>query len=620
MLAFRLMQTGWDVLRALSAAVALALGVAACTGGSSPHTGATGSTSPSAGGGPAPSVTTSAGRATASSGTVPTALVSSATPSTAAPELPVAGSFVYHGGRSGDVVVRIAVHALRRVAQGTVLDWSITPLSAPGLSGDDAVQLGTADLGSFYGYHAISLADTAAHKLYRPLLDGAVVNAHCVCAAYLGGSTDLHLAKTALFQLVFPPLPSALAAVDVMDQGFVVPGVPVTPEGQLPTVGQPVDLTAPPTAGPGTPAADGQQSAAFDYPQGPNVVNVSGKKQPMNVTVDGLYGYPGGTMLVWTVTSRAAGAGLNTGGGLPVADYDLHVNGTGDKPTVADGPGLLPAGVDPRTGTTLRSDYATLRAKTAAPPSAKTAHWQQCLCSDWQERETALSASGGSLTLATTFPALPAGGTASVTFPGSTVPALTGVPVTPMAPSTSGPPQPVALTTWHADEKRQLQRSFRPDQWPTPVPDAASYDGFGTVVIDDMIDKTTTPATRSDTQNHVTNLTLDSTVLFSLNSAKLLPAASGELGRIAADLNSSAKAGSTVAIAGYVSANDGQTVQAGQALSTARAQAVYDALKGRVTKGVHWTVVGKGAADPVVPNDNETDRRLNRRVTITYDR
>jgi outer membrane protein OmpA-like peptidoglycan-associated protein len=109
-------------------------------------------------------------------------------------------------------------------------------------------------------------------------------------------------------------------------------------------------------------------------------------------------------------------------------------------------------------------------------------------------------------------------------------------------------------------------------------------------------------------------------VLFSLNSAKLLPAASGELGRIAADLNSSAKAGSTVAIAGYVSANDGQTVQAGQALSTARAQAVYDALKGRVTKGVHWTVVGKGAADPVVPNDNETDRRLNRRVTITYDR
>ena len=116
----------------------------------------------------------------------------------------------------------------------------------------------------------------------------------------------------------------------------------------------------------------------------------------------------------------------------------------------------------------------------------------------------------------------------------------------------------------------------------------------------------------------VTQLSLDSTVRSSLNSAKLLPAAAANLSRIAARVNAAAKAGTTLTVAGYVSDHDGQTVQAGQALSAARAQAVYNALKAAITKQVHWAVVGRGAADPVRQNDNETDRRLNRRVTITY--
>ena len=49
------------------------------------------------------------------------------------PRLPVMGERVWTTGEGLRVVVRLAVHAVRRIEGATVLDWSITPISAPRL-------------------------------------------------------------------------------------------------------------------------------------------------------------------------------------------------------------------------------------------------------------------------------------------------------------------------------------------------------------------------------------------------------------------------------------------------------------------------------------------------------
>ena len=54
------------------------------------------------------------------------------------PELPVAGESVWTSADGLDVQVRFAVHAVRRVDGGTVLDWSVTPIRAANRRPGDA--------------------------------------------------------------------------------------------------------------------------------------------------------------------------------------------------------------------------------------------------------------------------------------------------------------------------------------------------------------------------------------------------------------------------------------------------------------------------------------------------
>ena len=58
---------------------------------------------------------------------------SAPTPEPTNPELPVAGERVWTSAEGLSVTVRYAVHAVRRIPGGSVLDWSVTPLSAPDL-------------------------------------------------------------------------------------------------------------------------------------------------------------------------------------------------------------------------------------------------------------------------------------------------------------------------------------------------------------------------------------------------------------------------------------------------------------------------------------------------------
>ena len=67
-------------------------------------------------------------------------------PDRANPSLPVAGETTWTSAEGQRVTTRIAVHAVRRTTGMTVLDWSVTPLSAPGRQDGDEMPPGF-DLG-----------------------------------------------------------------------------------------------------------------------------------------------------------------------------------------------------------------------------------------------------------------------------------------------------------------------------------------------------------------------------------------------------------------------------------------------------------------------------------------
>jgi hypothetical protein len=108
--------------------------------------------------------------------------------------------------------MRIAVHAVRRVAGGSVLDWSITPLHGPGLGPNDLVP-GSLDLGltrPHEGYPNIVLVDAARSKVYRPLTHKGS-DTHCLCTPLPIAQRSLRIDQTTVLQVAFPSLPLELA-------------------------------------------------------------------------------------------------------------------------------------------------------------------------------------------------------------------------------------------------------------------------------------------------------------------------------------------------------------------------------------------------------------------------
>ena len=86
------------------------------------------------------------------------------------PALPVAGEAIWTTAEGLQVTVRFAVHAIRRMEGASVLDWSVTPLSAPRLQAGERLP-GRVDLGltsQAAGDGNIVLSDGAGH-VYRQL-------------------------------------------------------------------------------------------------------------------------------------------------------------------------------------------------------------------------------------------------------------------------------------------------------------------------------------------------------------------------------------------------------------------------------------------------------------------
>jgi outer membrane protein OmpA-like peptidoglycan-associated protein len=110
---------------------------------------------------------------------------------------------------------------------------------------------------------------------------------------------------------------------------------------------------------------------------------------------------------------------------------------------------------------------------------------------------------------------------------------------------------------------------------------------------------------------------LNANVLFPKDSPVLLPGAHARLRQVAADLR--AKGPGTVRIVGYT--DDLGSAEHGLVLSRQRAAAVSTFLRPLLPAAdFAFTVTGRGEADPAAPNNNETNRRKNRRVELTYAR
>ena len=114
-----------------------------------------------------------------------------------------------------------------------------------------------------------------------------------------------------------------------------------------------------------------------------------------------------------------------------------------------------------------------------------------------------------------------------------------------------------------------------------------------------------------------TTITLDSTVLFDKDSAKITSRASARLQQVARQLAD--RGPGSVAVTGHT--DDLGSAVYGKRLSRQRAEAVATVLRRDLPSGDYaFTVVGRGEADPAVPNEDEASRRINRRVVVVYEK
>jgi len=120
-------------------------------------------------------------------------------------------------------------------------------------------------------------------------------------------------------------------------------------------------------------------------------------------------------------------------------------------------------------------------------------------------------------------------------------------------------------------------------------------------------------ATVDETTDEVA-VTLDANVLFDKGSADLRPEAQQALADVAADI--AARGTGEVVVVGHTD-SDGSDAS-NQTLSEQRAGSVVAVLQPASGGGVTFRAVGRGEAEPLVPNNSPENMQLNRRVTVTY--
>jgi hypothetical protein len=368
------------------------------------------------------------------------------------PELPVAAEAEWTTAEGLHISTRFAIHAVRRIQGATVVDWSITPLSSPGY-GIGARLPSWADIGlsrSSEGDINMFLLDPAAGKVYRTLShESRRLFRRCLCTPMWLAQQGLRIGETRLLQATFPPLPEALDFVDV-DLINLAPfmRVPVTPIGQVPTASHPTDLARPPEARRPTLA-----QKVFRYREQPGRVQ--------SIAIDRVVAAPGRTSLEWTIRS--------------VTDQTIFIL----EPALSPIGGMLPDNVDVLDRDVVSGPMIRPHGLPAARPSRVS--WMttavagrkayECLCSPLGLWAGSLRRDGGQASVASNYPALPAGTRmVDVILPG--VATLSNIPVVDAEDSAPrvGPSTPHTEDTWIYFSS-DPPRGWTTAQLPTPLPD-----------------------------------------------------------------------------------------------------------------------------------------------------
>jgi hypothetical protein len=368
------------------------------------------------------------------------------------PELPVAAEAEWTTAEGLHISTRFAVHAVRRIQGATVVDWSVTPLSSPGY-GIGARLPSWADLGlsrSSEGDINMFLLDPAAGRVYRTLShESRRLFRRCLCTPMWLAQQGLRIGETRLLQATFPPLPEALDFVDV-DMINLAPfiRVPVTPIGHVPTAPHPTDLARPPAA-----VRQSLAQREFRYREQPDRVQ--------SIAIDRVVAAPGRTSLEWTIRS--------------VTDQSIFIL----EPALSPIGGMLPDNVDVLDRDVVSGPMIKPHGLPAAKPSRVS--WMttavagrkayECLCSPLGLWAGSLRRDGGQASVASNYPALPAGTrTVDVILPG--VATLPDIPVVDAEDSAHrlGPSKPHTGDTW-IYYSGDPPRGWTTAQWPTPLPD-----------------------------------------------------------------------------------------------------------------------------------------------------
>lgn len=374
-----------------------------------------------------------------------------APPAATNPRLPVAGETTWTTAEGQQVTSRIAVHAVRRGPGLTVLDWSVTPLTAPDRQAGDEVPPGF-DLGldrTASGGINIVLVDPRAKKVYRPLSHRTRQQVYrCLCTPIWSTQATLRLGETRLLQVAYPALPPSVRFVDVV--AATLPPfshLPISPEGYAPTATHPVDLARLP-----------EPSEPLTAPQYFQTADSADTRRTATLRVDQVLAGPESTTVRWTLRSVGGqGAFLVVPLGPPlvaVAPADAPVLST----NAASGPTLAAA-----NGRPMPARWMTGRFEDRP--------YLECLCTNLDFWAIGLRTAGGSAQLVTTYPALPRGAErVDIVLPGAAN--LTGLAVTSAADGATrvGPPTRYVVSHWTYDERRP-PAGWATDEWPTPLPD-----------------------------------------------------------------------------------------------------------------------------------------------------
>jgi hypothetical protein len=381
--------------------------------------------------------------------------------------LPVAGEAVWTTGEGLRVTVRFAVHAVRRIQGATVLDWSVTPLSARGLVAGDPLP-DWIDLGLSRQTESdvnIVLLDAARKLVYRPLSHRSRSEfSRCLCSPLWVAQLSLRIGETRMLQLTFPQLPKELDDVDVR-LANIAPfwHMPVTPLGLAPTAKAPTDLARAPDA---SPALSPPQ--AFRYPPG--------QWRRQSIWINRIIANPRQIAVEWTMHSITDQPSVSLLAYGPPISADIPEELLILDRGSASGPEIRPVLPGRRSIGSMRAQFMTAK--------VEGDEFYECLCTAINIWAASLRQAGGSATVSTMYGPLPAGATRiDVILPGVTT--IKGLPVARAADSAAnlGAPTAARNRTWSYSVESP-PKGWSTYDWPTPTPELAQLKLYNSFVED----------------------------------------------------------------------------------------------------------------------------------------